>query len=198
MARPRADSKGPSARERIQREFWRTLEEGRFDVMTIGALCKAANVNHNTFYYHFSCIEDLAEKCFDENLLPELHASLLRELRSDELSSGNLAAAGAFMADSDVMLHFNRACLFATADAPLLARILQESLRNLWLDTIGRDVSSLSQQDGDKLTFVFGGLVSLLASIDGEVTPKRLVAIASSPLGRGIFETLAEIVSSRN
>jgi AcrR family transcriptional regulator len=189
MARPRADAQGPSARERIVRAFWDTLAERPFPEMTVAGLCSRADVNHNTFYYHFGCVEDLARCAFEENMLPELPRTLLPALAGG--AGGPDLPAG----DADVLEHFGRARLFASSGSPLLSGLLRDSVMELWMQVAGVDAALLSEADRDRLSFAFGGLVAAIGAMGAGASPSRMAAIAESPLGRGLFETLAQIAA---
>lgn len=69
MARPRKDEAGPSAYERMTAAFWSLLEEKPYSAVTVKRITQRAGVNHNTFYYHFENIDDMAVKMF-ENVIP--------------------------------------------------------------------------------------------------------------------------------
>lgn len=189
MARPRKDQQQPSAEERLSNAFWDMLESMPYSKITVIALAERAGVNHNTFYRHFRCIDDLAKVLFDKNMLPELPKKVLPLFYKGDLDS----YADAF--NDDMRVRFDRARLFACSDSALLTAILKGSLTNLWLDMVGLGEGDLTQSDKDKISFIFGGLVSLLGSNKESIEPERLMGIAESSLGRGIFETLAELSS---
>ena len=61
MARPK-EGIGPSAQQRIEEAYWALLESMPHEKITIGQLCTKAHINHNTFYYHYQNIDDLANQ----------------------------------------------------------------------------------------------------------------------------------------
>ncbi len=167
------------------------LERMPYSKITVAALSARAGVNHNTFYRHFGCIDDMAKELFDENMLPELPEKILPLFLQGEVGQG------ADLFDADIRFRFERARLFACSDSVQLNVILKESLTNLWLNMVGLVEDDLTQSDRDKISFIFGGLVSLLGASKEPFKPERLMSIAESSLGRGIFETLAELASRR-
>ncbi len=191
MARPRKDQQGPSAKERLSDAFWEMLGSMPYSKITVAALSTRAGVNHNTFYRHFGCIDDMAKELFDENMLPELPKKILPLFYRGQVEQG------ADLFDADVRFRFERARLFACSDSVKLNAILKESLTNLWLDMVGLVEDDLTQGDRDKISFIFGGLVSLLGAGKESFNPERLMGVAESSLGRGVFETLAELASGK-
>lgn len=65
MARPKRHSSDLPAYTRIENAFWQLLEEMPFDKITVSALSRRAEVNHNMIYYYFDNIQDMAQKLFD-------------------------------------------------------------------------------------------------------------------------------------
>lgn len=191
MARPRADQDGPKARERLESAFWEMLAQTSFDDITVSALSARANVNHNTFYYYFDSIEDMAHRVFEDNMMPELPGMLL------PLLSAGMTDLDDVTSDVQVVVHFKRACLYARDDSALLPHILRDSISQLWLDTVGLKRDDLTVEDGHRLAFVFGGLVAAIGEMGADATPEDLSAIVDSPLGRGIFESLAQLAGKR-
>ena len=192
MARPKSNQSTPSASDRLEAAFWAILAEMPFSTITVSALSARAGVNHNTFYYYFDSIEDMAQKLFERNMMPELPKVLL------PLLAAGMADFGEVMADPQVDAHFKRACLFARSDSALLTGILRDSVMRLWLDTVGLKEEDLSQEQQDRLTFVFGGLVAALGDMGEQASLTRISAIVESPLGKGIFETLSQVAASAN
>ncbi len=188
--RPRATHEGPSARERLEVAFWELLAQRSFGELTVAALCRRARVNHNTFYYHFANLEELARHAFAQNMLPSLPRTIL-----PLLARGATDALGEAASDAQVGAHFTRAMLFATSESTLLVGILRGAVMGLWLETVGLDRDRLTEAEHDQLQFIFGGLVSLLGATRGQATPVRIAAVLESPLGRGLFDTLAAMAA---
>ncbi len=68
MARPKANQPGPSAKERLEQAFWDSLHEMPYDALTVSGISKRAKVNHNTFYYYYENIDDMAKQAFKNDL----------------------------------------------------------------------------------------------------------------------------------
>ena len=101
MARPKYERDEQTARDRIVEAFWRMVEDGPYDKVSVRGLVRESGVNKNTFYYHFEGIDDLARQATRDALEPELllemlsmmqgepclHASRALALRSDSKGS---------------------------------------------------------------------------------------------------------------
>lgn len=189
MARPRKDQEGPTAQQRLEGAFWGMLAEGPFRDITVSAVCSRAGVNHNTFYYYFDGMEDMARRLFERNMLPQMVEATLPLLLS------GAADVDAIARDAEVAAHFRRAALFASSGSEVLASILRSSLVDLWLGAVGLGADELGQAERDRLSFIFGGLVAALGDMGRDASPRRVGEIVRSPLGRGVFETLADLAS---
>lgn len=191
MARPKADSNIPSARERIEDAFWEMLESTPFSQITVSAISSKAGVNHNTFYYHFSSIEDLAEKVFVENMLQELPTIMLPVLSGGASESSR--SAGGVPNPTEFSFHFLRARFYAASDSALLTSILRDSITRLWLDAAEIEEPQLNQTERDQLAFIFGGIVSMIAEMGDDADVGRMAELVESPLGKGILASLTAI-----
>ncbi|NEG90296.1 TetR/AcrR family transcriptional regulator [Bifidobacterium aerophilum] len=61
MPRPRRDSEILPAKERMENAFWDLLAEREYHKITVTDIVHEANVNRNSFYYHFSGLSELAD-----------------------------------------------------------------------------------------------------------------------------------------
>lgn len=61
MPRPRRDSEQPPAKQRMEDAFWTLLEERDYRKITVTDIVRTAQVNRNSFYYHFSGLAELAD-----------------------------------------------------------------------------------------------------------------------------------------
>ena len=167
-----------------------------YSEMTVSALSSRAKVNHNTFYYYFGSIEEMAQVLFDENMLPELPKMLLPVLSGGVYDLSTAQGLGGAEALPNLSAHFSRARLFARSDSSLLVRILRDSIRKLWLDAVGLEEGDLSVTESDQLTYIFGGLVALMATMGEDASPERMAQFVESPAGHGIFATLSRIAAA--
>lgn len=83
MARPKKNSHITPARERIIDAFWKTLSEKPYSEISVKCISETAHVNKNTFYYHFSYIEDLAQTCIYNSLPFEIPKTFIEKGSAD-------------------------------------------------------------------------------------------------------------------
>lgn len=158
MARPKYEDNVPTARERIEDAFWNLLEKMPYDEITLAAITRKAKVNHNTLYYHFDGIDDLAMQLAEDNLVAEL------PLRVMDGSFGAKEAQIAMMGDPDLRRRFHRICLMVSPNSPSwLVRHVRESVMGLWLQSAGiSSMDDLAKDEQMRLSFIMNGVLGLL------------------------------------
>lgn len=171
MARPRKNQAGQGAKERIETAFWELLEEMPFRSISVRVLSQRAGVNHNTFYYHFASMEELALRLVTDNIPDEFF-----EIAGSLFRDGSLDV-GKYSQSADLEQRFKRfrlivrngdAYLIETGKSRLIARLL---------DGLGIDARSLGPHDRAKLRFFIGGIVSVLSSDEIQTFPQYLALI---------------------
>ena len=181
MARPKRDPNNASAAERIESSFWSMLEEGPYSSITIASLAKRANVNHNTIYYYYDNIDDMALKLFDKNIILDLPAVMLT-YHTDELH--------AFYSNPDTKLRAKRNRLFARGDSPFLLNHLKQTIIRLWLQNADIKEENLSIENRIELEFIFSGFIAILGSSLIEDDLSQIPAMLNRPLFQSILATL--------
>ena len=68
MPRPRLDCDTPSAIQRMINAFWHLLSERRYRNITVTDIVRRANVNRNSFYYHFNKLDELAYRAIHDEV----------------------------------------------------------------------------------------------------------------------------------
>lgn len=182
MARPRKDSTGPSARERILNAFWDLMNEMPYKSITVAALIKRARVSPNTLYAHFDGYQNVVQAALDETLEPDL----LPLLVSDMDSAGTSQAA--MMAE-----RLDKVILFASDDSGELSTMLKKSLLQTWLEALGLSKEKLSPLEAAELDFIFAGVVSILSKKSAAklARDKELMRhFFQRPLGNGVLSTI--------
>ena len=69
------DIRVQKTKERLKRALLSILREKSVDRISISEICSAANVNRNTFYAHYTSIEDLQDE-IEGNFMSELMSIL--------------------------------------------------------------------------------------------------------------------------
>lgn len=160
MARPRKDEAGPSARDRLEEAFWQLLGEGPYKDITVRALTQRAQVNHNTFYYHFENIDEMALSLISKNVPHELV-----EMVSSLLGGRDIAKRfDQFANDTDLEMRFKRLQLLLRHGDVQLIELARRRVIPQYLSLLGVDVDALSVADRARMTFMVGGIIALVSS----------------------------------
>lgn len=156
--------------------------------MTARTLASRAHVSPNTIYYHFDCIFDVARCAVEDELSSELALFLISPKGKD---SGSLAF---LVQDPANIRRFERIRLVAASENAQLTTLLTEAVKGKWLDAVGVDEESLSAEQSQDLRFIFKGAIDLLASVTFGNNPGTLLSFFDRPLGKGIRETLMNLM----
>lgn len=185
MARPKQDANTPSARERIETAFWEMLSEGPYMDITVSNLSRRAGVNHNTLYYHYENIDEMAKSFFDSNLDPQIPAIILSDAANAEDSSRNIRSS------EDFIMRWNRACLFARSDSAVLQSHFKRSIIACWLDAAGLNEESLNTEDILCIDYIFAGITAIISSDHSTSDPELFARLLQR---NHVLENLREIV----
>lgn len=179
MPRPRKDSEGPSARDRLESAFWDMLSEMPFDDITIRAISSRANVSHNTFYAYFGSLDDMAERLIDDAMDPETAPEIVAAV------SGSLLPLS-----QETQQRFAHIRLYARSNSKLLEGLLRRRLQQAWLSVYNIDPSALSREQSIDLTFIFAGITTLLGDDAFDIELLDMARFLLRPLGQGAAVTL--------
>ena len=83
MARPAYDNSQLTAKARLKESFWKLLSETNYSHITVKKLSALAQVNPNTFYYHYNTMDDLALDALNDEKLYEIPSIILTKILSD-------------------------------------------------------------------------------------------------------------------
>ena len=180
MVRPKADAPGPSARQRIENGFWTMLSEMDYSKITVEELCRRADVNHNTFYYHFQTIDGFAIEAVGQeparSLAPEIVPMLCDATAESNMRKRFTSQSG-----------FGRAYAAAQNGSRALVREMVESAICIWAEGEGIVPSELTEGERTQLRFGFAGTVAVM----GEIPRKELVSAMHSESSRAIGESVS-------
>lgn len=186
MTRPTYEPGEETARERIVKAFWEMLDDMSFADITVRSLARRAHVNHNTFYRHFDGLEQMAAEIFDESLALDIPAGLL--------SATGMPLNGLRVDPSDL----NKAFLYARSGSEFLRRIVRASLMNAWLEVVGIEASTLTQEQIIDCDIIFGGIVSAMGNPAVEFDANSMARLAARPLGQGMLATMRGLLPTVN
>lgn len=160
MARPRKDEARPSARDRLEDAFWQLLEEGPYKDITVRALTQRAQVNHNTFYYHFEKIDEMALSLTSKNVPHELIETVSALIEGREITQ----RLGDFAHDANLEKRFKRLQLLLRHGDAQLIELGKRRIVSQYLSILGVDAENLSADDRARMSFVMGGIIALITN----------------------------------
>lgn len=184
----KTNKKNTSAKDKIIDAFWSLLERHDYSEITIKALSIEAKVNHNTIYYHFENIDQLALMAFEQTIiddLPELFLSLM--------IADNKMKVEEILKDEDLFNRFKRIRLYARGDSAFLYKIIKDTIMEKWLKAINVNKADLDDVDLTDLEFIFNGITTLIANPIVLEKTEILSTIVHRPLGQGMLATIANI-----
>jgi AcrR family transcriptional regulator len=187
MARPRRNTGEKSAYERIRDAYWKLLSEMPYSRITIEALSREAGVNHNSIYYHFDNIEDMAVRLFEENLEGDVAKTLITAFLNESASLPAIAS------DKDLLARIQRTRLYMKSENPLLSRLVKKRLKREWFDSIGISEECLSWENRADIEFIFSGIIDVVGSDLFEADPVSVMTMNQRTLGKGAISALKEL-----
>ncbi len=182
MSRPRKED-GQKALENLEEAFWNLLERYHYEEITIKALTMEAGINHNTFYYHFKNMDEMAE-CFFRKRIP---SDVLPGFSLDLSKMINMLEKK----DSDDYRNWQKISLFTCRGSEVLETIFRNVLRDNWFN--GNPIIKKENLDEDQMSlivFVESGLVDIIAHSRKNNSFSVLVSFMKSPIAEAIRKTM--------
>lgn len=186
MGRPKKEDAGKALRK-MEDAFWEMLKEMPYNKISVQALSKRANVNHNTFYYYFADIDDLAKSAIEHTLFPEIPAIIHHCLEQGDFSCIFESL------DEGILTRFERLQLAACSDSLMLVEMQQKLLVRPWLDYLGVDEKELTQEERLELSFCMHGLFGNFRKFSCQVDKEVVVNVMNRPLYKAIMKNILNI-----
>lgn len=184
MARPKRIAGVKTAYERMEDAFWEMLAEMPYHDMTSKELCVRAGVSHNTFYYHFQDLDDVARKALARVEIEKGPLTVLEMLRQARPAEDAIAALPGFRE------RYRKLHLIAGSGSALLVGLLQRTAMDAWLNAAGIEESDLTPEDRVDLAFVFSGVIGLMGSAEDPIV---LAGFPEREVGRGALAKLQSL-----
>lgn len=186
MPRPKKDQTELAAMPRIEKAFWKLLEEKPYSKMTVTDIIQEAGIHRNAFYYHFTSLEDMAQYLVKNAIVENLPAIIVSRLNGQEDFSEILN-------NPTYQQQYERICLVASDNSSIeLIKILRDSVRHNWYKALGFDEKTVDDEVKIAVEFVMGGTMSMLAYRD-ELAPSELPPLA---LNSGLMKAITEYMAS--
>ena len=192
MARPKKADHDEMATVKIENAFWSLLETERYSDITVLRVSQEAGINRNSFYYHYSDIDDLAQKAFMSNANNEVSRTLISALLS-AFQEGH----SALVFDMSILQYTKRIMLCAGSDSPYLSRLVNDLLKTVWFESMSIKEETLSADEKIQVSFIFAGLVAVLGSQEIKDNPLSMSPLSQTEIGKAMISTMKNIASKQ-
>ena len=161
MPRPRRDSEILPAKDRLENAFWELLSEREYNKITVTDIVRTADVNRNSFYYHFSGLPELADSAIlhavEDTPMPGVPG---RDFNPDTEWRKHVTA---LLRDPEQRQRLDRLALLAGPhSSPELVSSLKEFGRLTMISVLGLDADNLDLKTDLMLDFTVGGMLAVL------------------------------------
>lgn len=161
MPRPRRDSEILPAKDRLENAFWELLSEREYNKITVTDIVRTADVNRNSFYYHFSGLPELADSAIlhavENTPMPGVPG---RDFDPDTEWRKHVTA---LLRDPEQRQRLDRLALLAGPHSSSeLVSSLKEFGRLTMISVLGLDADNLDLKTDLMLDFTVGGMLAVL------------------------------------
>lgn len=168
MARPKRSDGLPSAKEKIETEFWELYKQKPIEKITVKEVCAAAECNKTTFYYYYQDLRAVLETIEEDCLPLEAPDMLVELLYTDDNKDKKEIIMGHI---ENMGKRFERYCLLLSSKGdPNFVALVEKIMAQKWQERLGVEYASLSDAAQLSVKFVIGGAISLFAEC-GEDRP---------------------------
>lgn len=189
MARPRKSDAEPSALARIESAFWQMLAEMPYDAITISSLARRAGVNHNTIYYYYECIDQMALDLFEKNM-PSDESLPLSTMAFSDSSLSRITLSNPGIIDQGRKVY-----LFLRSGSAFLTQHLKKRFIENWCRAQNIAQDKLTDLQKLELEFIFSGMTATLRMAFDQNNPDQLSELDKRPLGQAIIATLVTLAN---
>ncbi|MEE3341258.1 MAG: TetR/AcrR family transcriptional regulator [Bifidobacterium merycicum] len=162
MPRPRLDCDTPSAIQRMIDTFWQLLTERNYRSITVTDIVRRANVNRNSFYYHFNNLDELAYRAIHDEvsrspLLQSGGAGNVPDLQHWRRHVGELIST-----DEERKRTGRLTMIVGPHTDPVLYSAFHDNEREALLLVLGLTPEDVDSRTDLMLDFIIGGILGML------------------------------------
>lgn len=162
MPRPRLDCDTPSAIQRMIDTFWQLLSERDYRSITVTDIVRRANVNRNSFYYHFNKLDELAYRAIHDEvsrspLLQSGGAGNVPDLQHWRRHVGELIST-----DEERKRTGRLTMIVGPHTDPVLYSAFHDNEREALLLVLGLTAEDVDSRTDLMLDFIIGGILGML------------------------------------
>lgn len=188
MARPAYSTDQPTAKTRIKEAFWQLLSSSGYSQITVKRLCAAAQVNPNTFYYHYGSMDDLALDALNDEKLYEIPTFI-----SDRMITKNQNVLSEALKYIAINKRWQRIRLFVSSDSTILRQQFYDTMEQFWLSLIGAQKEELTEADYLDFSFILHGAMAIIDKQTEQYSFDFIKSLPERALGQGIIQTLENL-----
>ena len=188
MGRPAKNSNEKPAELRMQEAFWKVLAEKPYTQMTVADIARASEVNKNTLYYHYECLDDLAKQCVNQ----ELPIDIINKIASGKLPCELLTELDE-PNRAETLARLNLA--IGPHGCGILAEFARNAALSLWFERFNLTESDLLAEEVIACRFVTSGMLSVFGVAEG-LSPKEFISFVSSPLASSVISKTLEVLKT--
>lgn len=190
MARPKKSELDAAAINKIENAFWTLLEKTSYSEITVSMICLEAEVNRNSFYYHYENIDDLAQKAFKGTVNQDLVKEFLGSITT-------LSKDTSIASKLQDLPQFYHVLLCAGCDSPFINKLTRELFKEVWFSSLSIDENKLSPKEQLEIEFLFSGLIAVLGSDNIRNNPKTMSVLPTTEIGQCAIKTLKRIAKEQ-
>lgn len=162
MPRPCLDCDTPSAIQRMIDTFWQLLSERDYRSITVTDIVRRANVNRNSFYYHFNKLDELAYRAIHDEvsrspLLQSGGAGNVPDLQHWRRHVGELIST-----DEERKRTGRLTMIVGPHTDPVLYSAFHDNEREALLLVLGLTPEDVDSRTDLMLDFIIGGILGML------------------------------------
>lgn len=162
MPRHRLDCDTPSAIQRMIDTFWQLLSERDYRSITVTDIVRRANVNRNSFYYHFNKLDELAYRAIHDEvsrspLLQSGGAGNVPDLQHWRRHVGELIST-----DEERKRTGRLTMIVGPHTDPVLYSAFHDNEREALLLVLGLTPEDVDSRTDLMLDFIIGGILGML------------------------------------
>lgn len=187
MSRPRHDSKQLPATTRMENAFWQLLEERDYAKITVTDIVNLANVNRNSFYYHYCKLDNLAETAI-RHTVEEINR-VLPEFTIDPAKAWNGIMMQLIGVPSNRVYLDHIALTVSQHSSPSLIFVVHDAIRDGFISWQHLD-RNISVNQNVLLEFSVGGLLAIAGiwpALSKETTVEQWSNLDAAVVARTLY-----------
>ncbi len=162
MPRPRLDCDTPSAMQRMIDTFWQLLSERKYRNITVTDIVRKANVNRNSFYYHFNKLDDLAYRAIHDEVNRSPLAQSGGAGKVPDLQHWRKHVGELISTEEERKRTARLTMIVGPNTDPVLYQAFHDNEREALLEVLSREPEDVDPRTDLMMDFIVGGIMGIL------------------------------------